>query len=362
MGPTQSNLAQGGAPLASTRGRSNIEPLSRQLSQLSLESYDEGSTSDSSCESFEEVVFEPSEGLSDWGTASAPPSPTSPTWTLLYPSTQQGRCYEMRVPVDVWARICSYLYPSQLARLSLVNKAAYGMVTGLEIWSLWYKRLHGPPRKRALPMKPISDLSASHSYMLYMCAISFQVCEKCFRQCDGKRQRGRLAAMPLAVELSSPALEVSNEQVHGDVTEERVEWTIRLCKGCRVAHFEIYPEPMPEEVATSFLLKRTIKEKYRLGDREIRAISVRSRGDRKSGKPVIYSEQAALTQARRSYGGDVGRAAVPQSLCRLMKVLNNRVFIYNLRRRIVDGGQVWLPCEEYQSLKAARLLRSADSV
>ncbi|KAF9349537.1 hypothetical protein BGX34_001752 [Mortierella sp. NVP85] len=329
---------------------------------------------------------------------------------------QQQQHYKLRLPLEIWVKICSHLYPSQLARFSRVNQTAYCLVASLERWEGWFKRLHGKPhtklkylqegtnlRQEMHIMRPIPGLSISQSYMLFMCAISLQVCEKCFRRCDGKLQRGRLACMPLPVVMSQryperlplplpPPLESidgdesdledelacckfrddddedtedDDEQDDDDEDEDDDDdedqekerpWTIRMCKGCRIKHYERHPEQIPQEITTSFLTKRVLRQKYRLGNKEVQAITTRSRGNRKSGMPVTYSEADALIKSRRVYGGDVGRLAAPRSLLQVMQKLNNRVYIYHRRRGVLEAGGVWLSLEEYRALKAAGLL------
>ena len=325
---------------------------------------------------------------------------------------QQQQHYKLRLPLEIWVKICSHLYPSQLARFSRVNQTAYKLVASLERWEGWFKRLHGTPhirlkylqagtniRQEMHIMRPIPGLSISQSYMLFMCAISLQVCEQCFRRCDGNRQRGRLACMPLSVVMGQrrsarlslapppPPLESIDDDDDSDLeaglvckfgydededdkdTEDDDEeedddedqkeerpWTIRLCKGCRIEHYEQHPEPIPQELTTSFLTKRVLRQKYQLGHKEVQAITTRSRGNRKSGMPVTYSEADALIKSRRVYGGDVGRLAAPRSLLRVMQKLNNRVYIYHRRRRVMEAGGIWLSLQEYRALKAAGLL------
>ncbi|KAI7815856.1 hypothetical protein BC939DRAFT_471231 [Gamsiella multidivaricata] len=293
-------------------------------------------------------------------------TPPSPTWVMCAsnqnrnPHSNQARpCQqELKIPVQVWAHICSYLYPSQLAQLSLVNRTAYEIVAGLETWSKWYRRLSGKAEKLARqtePMELLPGLPESRSYMLYMCAISFQVCEGCFRRCDGRRIRGRLALMPLPVVLSNGDGEggSGNERERGEGGEL---WTVRLCKHCRVMHYEKHPEAIPQELTTKFLTRREIKAQYHLGKSEIKAIKVRSHGERSMCMPVTYSEAEALKTARVVFGGDVGRQAVPRSLCRPMAKVHHRVYMYNLRRRTLEAGGEWFRCQDYKARKAAGLL------
>ncbi|KAG0328744.1 hypothetical protein BGZ99_004604 [Dissophora globulifera] len=421
MGTAQSDLAQADSIPDRTAERNGVEPLSRQLSQLSLESY--STISNRSYESFEELDFDNSSvGFSDWSSGSVPASPTSldlsitpaalpatpvlsaspvmpvvsalrifaalsvtptmptsvsslilaaspdlPSSPVSAPSPALSArtpfdtptmdiSIQMQVPASVWNRICSHLHPSQLARLSLVNKAAYNLVINLDIWSMMYKRMHGTPQILAPPLQLLPRIPDSHSYQLFMCAISRQVCEGCFRRCDGQRQRGRLAAMPLPVQQHFPSGWDRNETklTTGKEEEERGEgWNVNLCRNCRVEYYQAHPEPIPHTIASSYLTRRAIKAKYHLGDKEISSITKRQGGGRKSKKVIAYHEPEALARAREAYGGDVGLQAVPKSLCKPVKVMHTREYLYELRRKITEHGGVWLTHDEFQARKTA---------
>ncbi|KAF9535223.1 hypothetical protein EC957_001900, partial [Mortierella hygrophila] len=58
----------------------------------------------------------------------------------MYPSTRPSRLLVLepahkRVPVEVWEQIFSFLYPSQLSRISMVNKNFNSIVSLLKVWS-----------------------------------------------------------------------------------------------------------------------------------------------------------------------------------------------------------------------------------
>ncbi|KAI1314613.1 hypothetical protein EDD11_001956 [Mortierella claussenii] len=275
---------------------------------------------------------------------------------------------EMRIPLVVWRQICTYLYPSQLARLSLVNKAAFKLVTELQEWTRWYNnRLHGAPKN---PIKRISGLNAaSHSYMLYLCSISFQVCEQCFRQChDKKAGLPKLASMPLSVvmgmsgsyntrepsqrlgEQMGPGLNVNVEE---EAYIEHRPWSIRLCRPCRTHHFALHPEPIPTSVpVTSYLKKVELIKKYHIGRRQVQKITDRVWGAPSAGMPVLYSEQAALRRAREMQGGDVGVKAFGGSMGKQMEKMRHRCMIYHRRQQILESGGEWVPYEVYLLRKA----------
>ncbi|KAF9433266.1 hypothetical protein BGZ76_009671 [Entomortierella beljakovae] len=265
------------------------------------------------------------------------------------------------IPKETWKWICSYLYPSELTRLSTVNKTMYELVKDLKVWKEWYFKSQKSSKLALIP-----GLSESHSFMLYLCSVSFSICELCIRSCKGNRQRGRLAAMPLPVVFSSSPSSSSitsnnggktnsNNNEDGDITLQDT-WTIRLCRVCRVSHYTEHPEPIDSTPKNSFLLKRTIKAEYRLGDKEIRSIEKRIGGGRRGNKPVKYNERVAISIARRVYGGDVGIQALGKSLSKPLSKVYHRVFLYHRRRSVLANGKTWWSAEEFKARKAGGLL------
>ncbi|KAF9172225.1 hypothetical protein BGX21_006985 [Mortierella sp. AD011] len=254
--------------------------------------------------------------------------------------------YKLQLPLELWTKICSYLYPSQLARFALVNKTAYGMIASLKIWSQWFALLHGPTHELSL----IPGILPSQSYMLYLCAISFKVCERCLKLIDGTYRKGRLAEMPLPVVLDT--------HCYFDEDDEFCTrtWTVRICRSCRVTHYRTHPESLSSVHGASYLTKSEIKEKYMLSDNQVKRITNRIGGGRNSGKPVQYSERKALEIAREEYGGDVGVQALKKSLSLPMKYMEHRVYIYFKRLQVVESGGTWWPHEEYLFRKKYGLL------
>ncbi|KAG0011581.1 hypothetical protein BGZ80_000581, partial [Entomortierella chlamydospora] len=255
--------------------------------------------------------------------------------------------YKLRLPLELWTKICSYLYPSQLARFALVNKTAYGMIASLKIWSQWFALLHGPTRELSL----IPGILPSQSYMLYLCAISFKVCERCLKLIDGTYRKGRLAEMPLPVVLDT--------HCYFDEDDEFCTrtWTVRFCRSCRVAHYRTHPESLSSVHGASYLTKSEIREKYMLSDNQVKRITNRIGGGRNSRKPVQYNERKALEIAREEYGGDIGVQAIKKSLSLPMKYMEHRVYIYFKRLQVVESGGTWWPYEEYLIRKKYGLLR-----
>ena len=53
---------------------------------------------------------------------------------------------DRRVPFEVWQHICSFLYPSQLSRMSMVNTTLHKVVDSLPYWSLLFRQVFGPTK------------------------------------------------------------------------------------------------------------------------------------------------------------------------------------------------------------------------
>ncbi|KAG0255327.1 hypothetical protein BG011_005190 [Mortierella polycephala] len=304
---------------------------------------------------------------SRWSLLAAPTS-TKPTPCSLQPAhtstaiSVNAVCSGTRLPVKAWTRICLFLYPSQVTRLSQVNKGLYEVVAGLDLWGLWFDRSHtsNSPLKPTLCLLP--GVSASMSYMLYMCAISFVICEGCLRRCDNVTQvKGRPVMMPLPVEIPDTRGYVPKVLDNSDCEdgEEKDPWTVRLCLHCRTEHYQTYREPIPDQVNNNFLTKRVLREKYRLGQKTIQAITQRSHEYGIQGPVVTYSEVAALKQARVMFGGDVGIDAVMLSFYQSLKLMKFRVFLFNTRRKVLLAGQEWLRPEQYQAQKAQGVASSS---
>ncbi|KAG0342691.1 hypothetical protein BG000_002475 [Podila horticola] len=72
---------------------------------------------------------------------------------------------DKRVPPEIWERIFSRLYPSQLSRMSMVNKNFNKIVSSLSVWSRMFSLIFGPEMK----LRTLRNMPESKSYMLYMC-------------------------------------------------------------------------------------------------------------------------------------------------------------------------------------------------
>ncbi|KAF9304930.1 hypothetical protein BGZ74_000147 [Mortierella antarctica] len=241
--------------------------------------------------------------------------PTPPSSNSTSPGTQVATHIIKTLPLEIWQQILPHLYPSQLARLCLVNKRFFDLVTNQPLWSAMYYTAFPKETLDLLPGMP-----TSRSYMLFMCANSFLICEQCFVHHNPKDLgRAQLASLPLKVYLP---------------------WAsdnVKLCPQCRVEHYEHYPEPVPEYVRGSRRSRCDIRRLYNLDDSEIRTLTRFGGG----WEEITFSEEDALTLARQVYGGDVGLAALPRSLAKSLAKSNNRVYVYLLRRQVLSSGSVW---------------------
>ncbi|KAG0065862.1 hypothetical protein BGZ89_007844 [Linnemannia elongata] len=173
---------------------------------------------------------------------------------------------DKHVPAEIWERIFSYLYPSQLCRLLMVNKTFETIVSSLPIWR--YLFTENTVRKR---LRFLRDIPESKSYMLYICANSLHICEECgYQHRFGSKNLANLP-LPVLVRLSEShcssdeeivfsdeEIEFPDEQIESSdekiksldeetESEENFEylgsqvnltWTVRKCCDCRKAQGE----------------------------------------------------------------------------------------------------------------------------
>ncbi|KAF9318405.1 hypothetical protein BGZ91_005170 [Linnemannia elongata] len=119
---------------------------------------------------------------------------------------------DKHVPAQIWEQIFSYLYPSQLCRLSMVNKAFEIIISSLPIWRyLFTKNVFRKQRLRFL-----RGIPESKSYMLYMCANSLHICEECgYQERFGSKNLADLP-LPVLVRLSKRHCSSDEELVLSD--------------------------------------------------------------------------------------------------------------------------------------------------
>ncbi|KAG0375286.1 hypothetical protein BGX24_009307, partial [Mortierella sp. AD032] len=146
-----------------------------------------------------------------------------------------------RVPNEVWEKILSYLYPSQLSRMSMVNRSLNQTVSSLEVWSQMFYTAHGP-RTELRPLVCIPKFKSSH--MIFMCASSLHVCEKCFGLTGYNAEK--LYTLPLPIPVLLPRRSTNEINYVGDRFDPT--WTIRMCLPCRQGHLVDLEEPIPRNI------------------------------------------------------------------------------------------------------------------
>ncbi|KAF9018989.1 hypothetical protein BGZ52_003825 [Haplosporangium bisporale] len=223
-----------------------------------------------------------------------------------------------KIPVELWIHICSYLYPSQLTRLSQTNHVMYEIVASLGTWSTILQRVYPERLHRVIPGLPISK-----SHMLYVLASSFRICEQCFRYCAAGSE-GR-ACLPW------PARVIPSSSDQG----EHQPWTIRQCLACRKAHFAQHPEPIPVAVDQRYRIGTDLADQY--GHEAVIAVARDS-----ILETVLILERDVLAQARVIFGGDVGLTARNQTVKDSLKKCKGRQYMYHSRMIIVTAGDPWV--------------------
>ena len=143
---------------------------------------------------------------------------------------------DRRVPFEVWQQICLYLYPSQLSRISMVSSTLHDVVDSLPYWSLLFRQVFGP--KTALWHLPL--VPDSKSFMLYMCAFSSMVCERCNVFFDNHIEAEKAASLPLPARVESYRRNRKGIQLVGCPVDPN--WTIQMCLRCRKSHYIVFKE------------------------------------------------------------------------------------------------------------------------
>ncbi|KAK3835020.1 MAG: hypothetical protein J3R72DRAFT_452015 [Linnemannia gamsii] len=140
---------------------------------------------------------------------------------------------DKRIPPEVWERIFSRLYPSQLSRLSMVNKTFNKIVSSLSTWSRIFFVAHsGNENKR---LRTLRDMPESKSYMLYMCAMSLYVCECCLFMAHFK---ANINEKPK--QRQAPMRALKNDKFEYDGEEVDMHWTVNMCQSCFVSLKDTY--------------------------------------------------------------------------------------------------------------------------
>jgi len=139
---------------------------------------------------------------------------------------------DKRVPVEVWEKIFTGLYPSQLSRLSIVSKTFYSIITSLPIWSRLFTLTHPKQELRVLRGRSVSSCC-----MIYMCAVSLHFCEECQKLVPFQKHNPSHLPLPVFVTQSNtPAVTTTFTNAKAvTIAGNRVDynWRIRRCRDCR---------------------------------------------------------------------------------------------------------------------------------
>ncbi|KAG0056044.1 hypothetical protein BGZ83_006481 [Gryganskiella cystojenkinii] len=260
---------------------------------------------------------------------------------------QETQGFAERLPFEIWEHhILPYLYPSQIARLSRASQTFYNMISSSRCWSKLFRKLFGIwTLLDTLPAMP-----ESKSYMLYICAISSRICEKCLTYVTPASSTNPqdMAARPLPIQLpnaylrrrgrdqyrpssnnSSPRESNSHStmvQLNNITVQlptfssisyigEPMEggWSIQMCLKCRLRHLAQYPEPdyvdPRNEQFGTYLTEEETKRRYNLTDLELSNLPHKfdHYGATDPSKKK-YFEAAAISASRKKQGGSVGVA------------------------------------------------------
>ncbi|KAF9988604.1 hypothetical protein BGZ75_009102 [Mortierella antarctica] len=133
-----------------------------------------------------------------------------------------------RIPLEVWQRIFSGLYPSQLCRLSMVNRNFNRIVSSLLIWSRIFPLIFGDTKR----LRTLGNIPESKSYMLYICANSLYICEACL----GLTENHLYFNKPQPTLAPMPTMTKGEIQFLGE--ELNLTWMIWMCSACRDRQYE----------------------------------------------------------------------------------------------------------------------------
>ncbi|KAG0265880.1 hypothetical protein BGZ95_003190 [Linnemannia exigua] len=162
---------------------------------------------------------------------------------------------DKRVPPEIWEQIFSRLYPSQLSKMSMVNKNLNAIVHSLELWPRMFHAAHGPKAQlRTLVCIP----RFKSSFMIFMCASSLHVCERCFGLTEYSSDN--VYMLPLSIPVLLPRRATDAVKYVGDRFDPN--WTIRMCLPCRQGHLTDLEEPIPPHVANRQIGWDTLGDKY----------------------------------------------------------------------------------------------------
>ncbi|KAG0048213.1 hypothetical protein BGZ83_006797 [Gryganskiella cystojenkinii] len=214
---------------------------------------------------------------------------------------ESSHMLDKRVPPEIWENIFNRLLPSQLSRLSMVNKRFNTIVGSLIVWSQFFTATHGTKKR----LRHLRGIPENKSFMLFMCASSLHICEKCFG--NTAFDSGKLSNLPLPVLTPLPSLSTAEVEYLGERLNE--DWYYRICLACRKSYYLTRGvEPIPKSITMQQLSWSEVAQKYPAYDLGPEPTRNRNSFDF-DYVPTTYSELTVLTQLRLAHGGAVGVAA-----------------------------------------------------
>lgn len=150
--------------------------------------------------------------------------------------------------------------------------------------------VHGP---KAHLRSLVSIPRSKSSYMIFMCAPSLHICEKCFGQT--RYNMGDLSHLPLPIPVLLPRRSTDAIKYVGERFDP--SWTIRMCLPCRQGHIKDFEEPFPRNTANYPMSLANLRRKYPCASSTMGLCSL---GD------SSISELVAINCMRQRLGGDSG--------------------------------------------------------
>ncbi|KAF9120941.1 hypothetical protein BGX30_002874 [Mortierella sp. GBA39] len=224
---------------------------------------------------------------------------------------------DKRVPPEIWEQIFNHLYPSQLSQVSMVNKNLNVIASSLDVWPRMFYAAH-EPKAQLRPLVSIPSFMSSH--MMFMCALSLHVCEKCFGLTGYNADK--LYKLPLPIPVLLPRRSTDAIKYVGDRFDPN--WTIRMCLPCRQNHILDLEEPVPRHVLKDLTDWGSLRDKYP-------CVGLTPELRRQHGIKRLIRELDVLNHMRRHFGGDIGIEAFEVSTEAYDEATETRIRWYQLQ-------------------------------
>ncbi|KAG0249471.1 hypothetical protein BG011_009272 [Mortierella polycephala] len=182
----------------------------------------------------------------------------------------------------------------------------------MEVWFRIFAIAHGPKAH----LRPLVGIPKSKCYMMFMCASSLHVCEKCFGLAGYNADS--LYKLPLPIPILLPRRPTNAITYLGERLDPN--WTIRMCLSCRQDHILNFEEPFPRLAEKDELERSELYQKYpcTLLVPELRHL------------PYV-NEITAVKHMRRHFGGNVGVKAYQGSTEEYDEKTGTRIRWYQLQ-------------------------------